>query len=220
MTAFTDTSFDNMLKKYMPYNLLKEEMIKRDYFLMKVEKDNKWKGGEMQVPFKGGKASSYAFGELTDVADITEDRHVLGTVAGYKEVWGSMIFNDHDLQRHGSLEASFIKILPDTISEFVDSMKEVASINLLNGSHLASLDVAAAATNLATGVVVVDRPARLTIGQYLEVGIVGTLRASGYVKEINMSTKTITLNAAKDLSGAAVDLFRRSLGPSRRGAAA
>lgn len=202
----TATSFDTMLKKYMPYSLLREEMTKRDYFLSKVEKDQKWKGGEMQVPFKGGNASSFAFGELTDVNDIVEDRYVLGTVPGYKEIWGSMIFNDHDLQRHGSMEASFIKILPDTIEEFVDNMKEVVSINLLSGAHLATLDPAAAASNLVAGIVVVDRPARLTIGQYLEVGTVGTLKASGYVKAINMSDKTIELNAAKDLSGAAVDL--------------
>ena len=195
-----------MLKKYMPYNLLREEMTKRDYFLSKVEKDQKWKGGEMQVPFKGGNASSFAFGELTDVADITEDRYVLGTVSGYKEIWGSMIFNDHDLNRHDSMEASFIKILPDTIEEFVDSMKEIVSINLLSGAHLATLDPANADSNLATGVVVADRPARLTIGQFLEVGTVGTLKVAGYVKQIDMEKKTVTLNVAKDLAGAAVDL--------------
>ena len=202
----TDTSFDSMLKKYMPYALLREEMTKRDYFLSKVEKDQKWKGGEMQVPFKGGNASSFAFGELTDVADIVEDRYVLGTVAGYKEIWGSMIFNDHDLQRHGSMEASFIKILPDTIEEFVDNMKELVSINLLSGAHLVTLDPAAAASDLVNGVIVVDRPARLTIGQFLELGVVGGAKGSGYVKTIDMENKTIELNAAKDLAGAAVDL--------------
>lgn len=209
----TDTNFNSMLKKYMPYNLLREEMTKRDYFLTKVEKDQKWKGGEMDVPFKGGNASSFAFGELTDIAEITEDRYVLGKVTGYKEIWGSMIFNDHDLNRHGSMESSFIKILPDTIEEFVDSMKEIVSINLLAGAHLATLDSAAAASALATGVIVSDRPARLTIGQYIEIGTVGTLKATGFVKQINMELKTVTINAQKDLAGAAVDLAAAGVAP-------
>jgi len=76
----TKTSFNNMLKKYMPYKLLWEEVMKRDYFLMKAEKDQKWKGGELQVPFKGGSASSIKYGGLTDVADIVENKYVLGTV--------------------------------------------------------------------------------------------------------------------------------------------
>lgn len=197
----TERSFDNMLKEYLPYQLLREEMTKRDYFLSKVEFDTKWKGGELRVPFKGGNASSFAYGELTDVNDIVEDRYVKGTVSDYKEIWGSMIFNDHDLSRHGDMETSFIKILPDTIEEFVQNMKELVSVNLLNGAHIVSLDPAAAASNLAAGVVVVDRPARLTIGQFLEFGIVGTARASGYVSAIDMENKTITVAAAKDFSG-------------------
>jgi hypothetical protein len=202
----TDTSFDNMLKRYMPYSLLREEMTKRDYLLTKIEKDQKWKGGELQVPFKGGHASSFAYGELTDVNDIVEDRYVLGTVSAYKEIWGSMVFNDSDLQRHGDMESSFIKILPDTIEQFMDSMKEHVSVNLLSGAHILTLDPAAAASNLAAGVVVVDRPARVSVGQYLELGLVGTFRVAGYVDQIIMDNKTIRLNAQKDLAGAAVDL--------------
>jgi len=190
----------------MPYKLLWEEVMKRDYFLMKAEKDQKWKGGELQVPFKGGSASSIKYGGLTDVADIVENKYVLGTVGSYKEIWGSMMFNDHDLQRHGDLEQSFIKVLPDQLEEFITAFKETVSINLLNGSHIATLDVTAAATDLANGIVVVDRPARLGLGQYLEFGVIGTSRTSGYVEAINMSDKAITINVLKDLSGAQVDL--------------
>ena len=195
-----------MLKRYMPYQLLREEMTKRDYFLTKVEFDNKWKGGELEVPFKGGKATSFAFGELTDVNDIVENRYVKGIVSDYKEIWGSMIFNDHDLSRHGDMETSFIKILPDTIEEFVDDMKEIVSVNLLNGAHLVTLDSAAPASSLAAGVIVCDRPARLSIGQYLELGQVGIPQAAGYIAAIDMSTKAFSLVANKDLSGGAVDL--------------
>lgn len=35
----TTASFNDMLKAYMPYELLQEEMKKRNYFWNKVEKD-------------------------------------------------------------------------------------------------------------------------------------------------------------------------------------
>jgi len=205
MPTFTKTSFNNMLKEYMPYELLMEEVMKRDYFLNKVNKKMNWKGGEMQVPFMGGAASSIAFGQLTAQADITEDLHVRGKVSGYKEIWGSMVFNDHDLAQHGT-EQSFIKILPNKLEMFIDSMKQAVSVNLMNGAHLASLVIGAPGENLAGGIVAVDRPARLTIGQYVEFGIVGTLRIVGYIKSITIDTKLIEIVLNKDLTGGAVDL--------------
>ena len=208
-TTFTDTnvSFNTMLKEYLPYDLLREELTKRDYFLSKVEFDTNWKGGELRIPFKGGCASSVAYGELTNESEITEDLYVKATISEYKEVWGSMIFNDHDLQRHGDLKTSFIKLLPDTVDEFVQMMKECVSINLLNGSHLVSLDPLNADSDLANGIVVVDRPARLSLGQYLEFGVVGTKRAEGYIAAIDMNKSTIFIKDNIDISaGALVDL--------------
>lgn len=195
-----------MLKKYMPYELLFEETIKRDYFLLTVEKDQNWKGGEMQVPFRGGKASSIAFGELTAEADITERLNVLGIVSDYKEVWGSLVFNDSDLSRHGDMEQSFLKILPDMLEEFVMSMKDIVSINLLNGTHIASCDVAGTAgADLSVGKVIIDRPQRLEIGQYIEIGVSGVAPAfAGYVKSIDMedSSRLVEFALNKDLTGA------------------
>lgn len=207
MATFTKTSFNNMLKEYMPYELLMEEVMKRDYFLGKVNKKMNWKGGEMQVPFMGAYASSISYGQLTAEADITEDLHVRGKVSGYKEVWGSMIFNDHDLAQHGT-EQSFIKILPNKLEMFIDSMKQAVSVNLLNGAHLVSLVIGAPGENLIGGIVAVDRPARLTIGQYVEVGIVGlpAPRAVGYIKSITIDGKLAEIVVNKDLSGGAVDL--------------
>ena len=204
-TTFTDTnvSFNTMLKEYLPYDLLREELTKRDYFLSKVEFDTNWKGGELRIPFKGGCASSVAYGELTNESEITEDLYVKATISEYKEVWGSMIFNDHDLQRHGDLKTSFIKLLPDTVDEFVQMMKECVSINLLNGSHLVSLDPLNADSDLANGIVVVDRPARLSLGQYLEFGVVGTKRAEGYIAAIDMNKSTIFIKDNIDISAGA-----------------
>ena len=200
MATATNTLFNDMLKKYMPYELLFEETMKRDYFLSSVEKDQSWTGGEMQIPFMGGAASSYAFGQLTDITDITEDRPILGKVSDYKEIWGSMVFNDQDLHRHGDMKTSFLKILPSRLEDFIVRMKEAVSVNLLNGSHLLTLDVASGDTNLGAGIVVVDRPARVSIGQFLELGTVGTLTASGYVSAVNIELKTITVVDNKALA--------------------
>jgi hypothetical protein len=40
----TDRSFQSMLNEYLAIDLLKEEWIKRDYTLQKVDRDDGWKG--------------------------------------------------------------------------------------------------------------------------------------------------------------------------------
>ena len=206
MATETLTSFNNMLKKYMPYKLLWEEVMKRDYFLTKVAKDNNWKGGEMQIPFKAGSASSFKYGGLTAQGAITQNAQVLGTLSGYKELWGSMIFNDHDLHQHGNMEQSFLKVLPDMLTEFVDNMKQIVSVNLLNGPHLATVlvdgvDIAGG------GTVGIDRPGRFTLGQYVEFGNVGSLTTQGWIKKIDVSAKELTIVNNIDLTiGTPVDL--------------
>jgi hypothetical protein len=205
--ANTLTTFDNMLKDYMPYELLFEEVMKRDYFLLNVEKDQSWCEGPLQVPFMGGHASSFAYGQLTDQDDVTEDRPVRGEVNAYREIWGTMKFHQRDLDQHGSLEKSFLKILPDRLEDFVSKMKEIVSVNLLNGTHFANYDDTSAANDLANGIIATDRPARFTIGQYVEIGPAGgPASKTGYVSAINIDDKTVTIDSQIDLAGGAVDL--------------
>jgi len=206
----TNADFNTMLKEYMPYELLFEEVMKRDYFLGKVDKDKTWKGGTLRVPFMGAHASSFAYGQMTLEDEINEDKPVNGTVTDYKEIWGSMVFNDHDLARHGDMKQSFLKILPDRLEAFIGRMKEVVSVNLLNGTHHASLVLGEPGEDLANGVVAVDRPARLSIGQFFEVGVVGQNKAAGenaqdglYVGQIDISAKLITLYTDKALTATA-----------------
>jgi len=42
--SFTDAQFNSMLKDYMPYELLSEEMKERNYFWGRVGKDSNWRG--------------------------------------------------------------------------------------------------------------------------------------------------------------------------------
>src|SRR5690348_978543 len=122
----TDRTFQDMLNDYLGNPLLKEEFQKRVYALTQVEKQDDWKGGSYIVPFMGGQASSVAFGSLTASNDIAEDKYVRGEVSSQKEVWGSMIFNQRDLMEHDAIsEQNFLKVLPDTIDQFLDYFKNV-----------------------------------------------------------------------------------------------
>lgn len=188
--AGTTRSFQDMLNEYLPNELLKEEMIKRDYLLNKVEKDDSWLGGDLIVPFKGAGASSVAYAGLTASNDIGQDIMVRGKVSGQKEIWGSMIFNHRDLMEHGKVsEQNLLRILPDSVEDFMDYMKNVVSVNLLNGANFASVS---ANTASASGIIFTLRPDRFMIGQKVVVkDSVNTV--TGYVSAILMDTGSITL---------------------------
>jgi len=186
----TTRTFQDMLNEYLPNELLKEEFVKRDYLLSKIEKDDSWLGGNLVVPFKAAGASSVAFGGLTAGNDIAEDKYVRGGVSGHKEVWGSMIFNHRDLMEHDQIsEQNFLKILPGTVEDFLDYMKNVVSVNLLNGAHFAKL----IADGDASGNITVDRPDRFMIGQKVSVDDDNSTATTGYVISIDMNTKVINL---------------------------
>lgn len=198
----TTRTFQDMLNEYLPNELLKEEFVKRDYVLTKVEKDNNWLGGNLIVPFKAAGASSVSFGGLTASNDIAEDKYVRGSVSGQVEVWGSLIFNHRDLMEHEQIsEQNFLKILPGTIEDFMDYMKNVVSVNLLNGAHFAKLT----ADGDSSGNITVDRPDRFVIGQKVIVDDDNSSPATGYVRTINMNTKVVTLYDARS-GGSVVDL--------------
>jgi hypothetical protein len=196
-------TFQDMLNEYLTYDLLKDDLIKRDYLLTRIEKDNGWKGGSLIVPFKGAGASSVAFGQLTASNDIAEDKYVRGEVSSYKEAWGSMIFNHADLMQHDGAvsEKSFLKILPDAVEDFSDHMKEVLSTNLLNGAHFAKLTVDG---TVGAGMTV-DRPDRFKIGQKVLVDDDNSAPATGYVMSIDMNNSVVVLESARG-SAVVVDL--------------
>lgn len=200
----TTRTFSAMLNQFLPNDLLLEEHIKRNWVIQNVERDDSWKGGDLVVPFRGARASSVAFGSLTDSTDIAEEVYVRGSITGgYPEVWGSMIFNHKDLIEHDKIsEQNFLKILPDTVEDFMDYLKQCVSLSWLNGPAFATLTTDG--TNL--GVMVVDRPERFEIGQkfYLYDSTAG-LSAACYVRTIVMDTGTITVYTART-AGALSDL--------------
>lgn len=192
----TDRLFQDMLNQYLAIDLLSTEYIKRDFLLTRCNKDTNWKGGDLIVPFKGGYASSIKFGGLTASDDIAYDTYVRGVVSGYKECVGTMYFNERDLSEHGGkmTEQSFLKNLLGTTEEFLDHMKQVVSVNMLNGSHFATLTSDATAND---GLIVVDHPERFTLGMKVIVDDGNSTAETCYVSAIDMNTYTITLVTAR-----------------------
>ena len=199
----TTRSFQAMLNDFLPNELLKEEIVKRDYLLNKVEKDDTWigasgtngNGGNLIVPFKAAGASSASYGQLTASNDIAEDIYVRGLVSTQPELWGSMLFNHRDLMEHETVsEKNFLKILPDAINDFMDYLKNVVSVNLLNGAAFARLTAASTANN---GLIVVNRPDRFMIGQKVVVAATAPAFITAYVSTININTRTILLVTAR-----------------------
>lgn len=207
-------SFQAMLNEYLPYSLLRDEFLKRDYLLSKVEKKNDWKGGKLIVPFQGAYASSVSLGSLTAANDISEDVYIRGEVSVQPEIWGSMLFNHRDLMEHGGKipEQTFLKILPDAIESFMDKMKWMSSQQLLTGANYAKIiDASATGTNVggvagptAGGLVSVDRVERFSINQKVRLIDGNTAVASYYVKAVSLDTDTITLSATR--GGAVADI--------------
>lgn len=193
MALTTNSDFNNMLNDYLTYDLLKENMVKKDYLLSKVAKDDGWKNGPLIVPFMAAGASSMAMGSLTDESDVSQDKPVRGEVANYKELTGTLIFNHKDLIQHdGKIkEKSFLKILPDTVDDFTNRMKSAASIMLLNGPHIAKVTADAGTT---TGVIEVDRPERFEIGQKIVLKDATPNEGSFYIIAIDIDNKKLTVS--------------------------
>lgn len=199
----TTRTFQDMLNEYLPNKLLKEELLKRDYILSNIDKDDKWKGGKLIVPFKAAGASSVKMGGLTAANDIAEDLHVRGSIDDYKEMWGSMIFNHRDLMDHSGkiVEDSFLKILPDAVEDFMEYIKMVASIQMGTGPHFAKVTDA---TNAATGLMVVDHIDRFVLNQKCILDDDNSATLAVYVIAIDVNTDTVTLSLTR--GGAAADV--------------
>ncbi len=206
----TTRTFNDMLNEYLTYDLLREEMIKRDYVLMRVEKDTGWKGGTLPVPFKAAGASSVKFGGLTAQTDIAEDKYIRGEITDYKEAWGSLLFNQTDIVQHDGRvkEDSFLRLLPDSIEDFMDYMKQVVSVQLGEGPHFAEL----LGDGQVGGTAIVSHVDRFCIDQKIRLRDDDTAIADYYVIAIDVNTDaanrpdsgTITVSATR--GGAAADI--------------
>lgn len=193
----TVRNFQDMLNEYVPNSLLEEGMIKRDYFLQNVDKDNSWKQGDLIVPFRGSRASTLKMGSLSSAADINQSIYVRGKITTKPEMWGSLIFNERDLMEHDKIsEQNLLKILPGEIDDFLDYVKMGFSLQVTNGAVFAK----ATANGTVGAGIVVDRPERFEVGQPVQLEDSNTAAAKFWVKSVDINTSTVVLSALLDLS--------------------
>jgi hypothetical protein len=207
MATVVNSSFQSMLNEYLPNRMMMEELVKRDWFLSNLEIDNGWQGSKIIVPFKGAGASSVEFGQLADVADISQSQYVRGSIDTYVEAWGSLVFNHRDLlDAEGKIpEATFLKILPGEVDSMVDYFKQVVSTSLGSGSHFAQL----ATDGQAGGTFEVDHIDRFQIGQKLVLDDANSAPLTVYVIAINVNAATAgtgTVTVSLTRGGAAADV--------------
>lgn len=208
----TTRSFSAMLNEFTPEKLIMDSMKERNWALKNIEQDDSWLGGTLIVPFLGAVGSSVTFGSLAASSDIAEEIAVRGQVSAYKEVWGSMIFNETDLLQHGKLsEQNFLKIIPEAIERHVDLLSGVVSQNLLTGSYTAF----ATASGDASGNITVAQPDRFQIGQKVSVDDDNSSPATGYVRTINLNTGVLVIYDARS-GGSVVDLSGYTTGQNAK----
>lgn len=213
----TNRDFSAMLNEYLTIDLMREELLKRDYVLQKVDRDDGWKSGTIPVPFEGQHASSLSFGSLSADTNISKYKYVRGQVTTYRELWGALRFEHRDLMEHdGKInEKSFLKILPGQIDDFVTNFKSAASINLMDGPHFAVVTV----DGTAGGVLEVDRVDRFTIDQEFVLDDGNSAPLTVYVIAIDVNGGTlfkgaVTVSASR--GGAAVDVSAYTVAQSAK----
>lgn len=157
--------------------------------------------------FQGQHASTFQFGSLAASNNISNYAYVRAQLTSQKEAWGTLQFLHRDLMEHdGKInEKSFLKILPGQIEDFIDTMKMNMSVNLLNGSHFATLTV----DGTAGGVAEVDRIDRFTLSQECVIDDGNSSPLTVFVIAIDVNGGTlkkgaVTVSATR--GGAAADI--------------
>lgn len=108
-----------------------------------------------------------------------------------------------DLMEHdGKMpDSTFLRILPGQVDAFLSNMKQMVSVHLLSGPHFAK---ATADTDLANGVIAVDRIDRFQLSQKVSLDDDNSTATSYYVIAISVDAKTVTLSASR--GGAAANI--------------
>lgn len=189
----TSSEFGAMLREYAPNQLLENEIIKLNWFIRKVKKDPNWSLGAYQIPIEMSENSRFEFDALPASNDIPGATYALPEVSSPAELFGSLKFNNKDLERHdGDLKKSFLSIAPKKIKQFVTRLEEQASLSMLGDGSICTLT----ANGTVGGVATVNRPWLLTNGQKVILRTSSALVATGYVNNIDINAKTFKLVTA------------------------
>lgn len=194
-------SYSALLKRYMPEKLIENDFGKKNYIWTKCEKDQSWAGGIYEIPLLEAGFSTMQFGTLAATNDIAEMEVAMGTINGHKELWNSIYVREADLFRHGDMEASYLKIMPEQVDAFTSRIQEKVSTHFLAGGKIATAE----GDGTASGTIVVDNPELFQKGEKVEIVDDDTAATTGYIRAIDLNTKTLTIYNARS-GGAALDL--------------
>ena len=192
----TQRTFENMLNEYITLDLMNYELERRNYVYKRANKDEKWLGGNLIVPFEGAQATTFQMEGFAEANDIAQDEFVRGQVNRYKEAWGSMIFNYKDLREHDKLSVqNFLKILPGRVERFMDYIGQMTSIQMTKGPNFAEVTV----NGTTGGVLTVDRIDRFTINQKIHLRNTKGNTSNGdfFVTAVDVNNSTITVSGTR-----------------------
>ena len=189
-------------------NTLLFNTLLRDNYVMRACKHfyTGWAGGTMPVPREAGEAiNMQSGGNLVPLADLQIDQLFEGTITGHKQLHMGMIVYARDTILHSKKakipEDTFYRI---KIMELLMRQKARFQFNfshqILTGNALAKL-TAAGTSN--TGVLTVDKPQNLSVGQKLILkGAGGSPPANEtlWIRYIDMNAKTVTVATSKSLA--------------------
>ena len=198
--------FGNMLNQVLNLKLGFNTFL-RDTVIMRktTDRDQSWHGGNYMVPFEGGETSNYqSGGGLVKKAGMDRDSYVRGKIDGYKIIHGALQFTDRDLVQHGPTaripQDTFLKLMVgQKLQKARNRFQFMFGTQMLNGGAFVknTANVATYKTDDANGIITVDRPDRLTIGQRVIAHDTADADNSndkaGFVKTIDMNSKKVKL---------------------------
>lgn len=208
MSTNKAVTFSSMLNEWLVNDLFEQAFKDQSWLWNEASVVKTWQGGKLIVPFQDHYANSVAMGQLSDDADLSSAGYTRGFLDGYKECYGSIVFNSRDLQydHYRISEQSFISLLPQQLQQLMKFMRQTVSIQLLNGGRLDG--VASGFVGDATGSVTVLHPERFQrTMKVVLVDTTGPTTVTGYVESINRSTGELfiydarTGGSAEDLTG-------------------
>jgi len=190
MSGLPGVHYQEMLNEHLAFDVLEEETKKQSWLLDNCTIKKDWRGGDIIVPFKAGKASTVTMGGLAETTSISRSSYVRGKVSDMKEAYGSLIIYEKDITINGAIdEQSFIKILPDQLDDLKEVFAQGISLQVLNGNHL---DVVKTSGD-ASGNFAVTKPHRFTIGQKVTMVSGSGDTATGFIASINVNTGACVL---------------------------
>lgn len=209
------SNFDTLLKEYAPHALIERETEKLSWLLKKLKKDRSWApGSNYQIPAELTPGGAMRWGSYAAADDIQQAQVAKPYISAAKALVGSMIFDQADLERHKSLEKSFLSILPKKLNKFTERMAEQINVALLGDGSIGST-IAPDAT--AGGVVTVSKgtAAFLENRMKIEVDDGNSDPVVGYVRGLDANAGTFTLYDAAT-SGSVVDLSAYDIAQSAK----